>query len=184
MPEEHLTVLPLGVADVDMVVTVLEEAGLHCLPQLRWLLLGPYATSGIFPPGFCSEPTMKGVDEMLAALEENGFAATVHILQNLAGRGPDLLERHLDHLESLAVHEWQHPVHALERPWELDRLLPLSIARAQAASIERRPFLLSIVAKLQKAFEVEERAAERRLEQSMTQHFRRKRKREKERRDS
>ena len=57
MPTEPSTTLPLSVEDLDLVVTTLEDQGHMALPQLRWLLLGPYATAKLFPPYFCHAPT-------------------------------------------------------------------------------------------------------------------------------
>ena len=159
----YRVVLPIEVKDVDRFMATIESVDPGFLPKMRWLLLGPYADSRLVPPGLCTPPSTSELLQIRQQLELQGFADIARGLQQLARWNYQArIERNLDHLESLAPEDWNHPAHVMDRPWELEHLLALCLRRIDQADGARRDRLQTILPKLQKAQEVEKRAANRR----------------------
>ena len=169
----------MSVDEIDLVITALDmhDPNFHYLPNLRFLLLGPYADTKLFTPAFCQEPTACDVDRLLLNLEQLGLTKIAEKLQILARREGHPAERILDYLEGLEPASWSHPTQVLRRPWRLGQVLELCRLRMQSAiSTPRRERLGGVFKKLAQAQETEARAATRRKRRLHPPQRRRKRK--------
>jgi hypothetical protein len=156
--------LPLSVVEVDLMIAAIEAYGAETeyLPQIRWLVLGPYAASKLFPPTFCKEPTFEELNLLLFILEQYKLTPIVEKLRVILNAESTPIERILSHLETLKPEAWKHPFEVLRRPWHLEALLELCRVRMESVEPERRGRLAGIQKKLRRAHEVEKKAAARR----------------------
>jgi hypothetical protein len=156
--------LSLDVAEVDLLLSTLEdhELDFDCLPQIRALLLGPYAYSKLFPPTFCREPTRPEMEQIFYTLKRQGLVKIAWKLRKLAEGKTSPAKQILDHLETLEPEQWNHPAQVFQRPWHLERVLALCQKRMESTNPERRGLLASIAEKLERAQGMEVQAAERR----------------------